>query len=111
MMAKINKKPVDLFSTGFILYIISKDNCSALTLKSIPSPFSISSKKSFGSNPELERELIKVFLFCKNENFIILKNNSSSNTFTLGSFKTSNFITAESTFGAGINESLFQVHQ
>ena len=50
----------------------SKVNCSALTLKSIPRSFNISSRKSFGSNPELEREFIKVFLFCKKENFITL---------------------------------------
>ena len=89
-----------------ILAKSSNVNCSALILKSIPSSFNISSKKSFGSSPELERELIKVFLFCKNENFITLKNKFSSKTVTLGSFKISNFITAESTLGAGINESL-----
>ena len=52
-------------------------------------------------NPEL-REFERVFRLCENAALMTLKNSASSSMLTGGSLSIDSFITAESTFGAGI---------
>ena len=79
-------------------------SCSALAFRGTEEFSRIALTSAFGKESPDAREFESVFLRCEKAAFTTLKNFFSSSSYTAGSLRMLSLKTAESTFGAGINE-------